>query len=180
MRRMCILAVLMVVYVAMSGTHAAAQCRSGWINGGCITFPSFPLGGGVFCSVELCYCYTGPGLTPRSYEIYSVKFGTGCVVQTPTGSLMRSFAQALVTANPAGFPCPSCPTASPQINTQWAGCVKFDSTQDSWIPCPGAEGACLDAYTICCNPDGSRTVTFLWHSTTADCTDPTCQPVCPP
>ncbi len=187
MRQASILAVVLATAcTALYAHRAAAQCHPGWVNGGCVTWPNFPFSNGQHCDVTICYCFTGPGLTPKSYEINSVLLGSGCDVNNPDGQMMRDLGLALVKANPAGFTCPTCPNMSVQINTGWASCVTRDPINGSgpWVPCPGAEGACIDAYTICCTSNPSPmppTVwsTFLWHANTSDCTDPNCRPVCP-
>ncbi len=185
-----VLRCLLAAMVLAGALHprADAQCRPGYGGPATVTWNGF-----VFTSrnppcvsnVTVTYCYSGPNIMPMMYDILSVATDPPCPGAPPIdGAMMRAIGMALVQSDKAaGFPCPQCPSVDVQFGVQWAACVRpivQPSGGTQFVACPNAEGACMDFYTVCCHPDGTRTVSFFAHTPTADCTDPSCFPVCPP
>lgn len=166
----------------------AQQCRPGYVGPITVTWNNFAFNSRTppcITNVTVTYCFTGTNIAPMMYDIISVTPDPLCPGAPPIdGAMMREIGMALVQSDKAaGFPCPQCPSVDVQLGVQWVPCVMpviQSSGSTKFVSCPGAQGACMDFYTVCCRPDGTRSVTFFAHTPTTDCTNDSCYAVCPP
>ncbi len=184
--RVCFLLAATIV-AGFSWQHAVAQCRPGYGGPATVTWNDF-----VFTSttpqcvadVTVTYCFSGHNIAPMTYDILSVILKPHCPGDSLlTGAMVREIGYRIVqTDKAAAFPCPQCPDTAMRVIVQWVSCFRLtplSGDTHEYMACPGAQGACMDFYTVCCL-NGERQATFWAYTPTGDCTDPDCLPMCPP
>jgi hypothetical protein len=134
-----------------------------YINGGCYN-TNVTLNGHT-CLVRICYCYRSIIGSYHDYYITRVQVTpAGCFGVGPTvADIIDAAGLQLIRDNPRNFPCPTCPKVeldwAISKSKCWSHSIDPITGDDIYEECSGGTGYCRTQYRVCCNSDGTKTIT---------------------
>ncbi len=131
------------------------------------------------CAASICWDYrcSTVGSPPApcgnyDYVVTQVCINLGCFEASgdSLSGLISKATDSILTGNPHGFSCPSCPDNSSYWTENEMSCwgttlivnpVTGDTTEQ--FQACGTHGWCLNQYTVCCDSHGIKHLTFVQH-----------------
>ncbi len=140
----------------------------GWTSGSYIV--AIDLGCGTPCNVQVCYCYRATSSFAFDYTITQIAWPASCCPSSTLQQVIDNVWIDLLNRNPAGFPCPACPSTVDyyrEVNALcWSTDVIFNQDLSNYMnvakPCSSSDAWCLTKMNVCCDPvTGAKTFTWI-------------------